>query len=66
MNSRNAPQFKPSVLAQAAAIALMTVSAGAVLAQANDELPRAKDDSTRLGTIVIQGSGDRLGAGQMP
>jgi iron complex outermembrane receptor protein len=65
MNSRTAFRFKPSALAQAAALTTLVLSGSAALAQANDEQPRPKDDSTRLGTIVIQGSGDRLGAGLM-
>jgi iron complex outermembrane recepter protein len=59
-----------SMLARAAAFALIAASPVCALAQAaapveSDDAPRAKEDSTRLGTIVIQGSGDRLGAGQI-
>jgi len=60
------PNFSKSMLG--AAIAL--VVAGPVLAQvtsgvADEGQPRAKDDNVRLGTIMVVGEGNKLGAGQM-
>jgi len=60
--------FRLARTARAVAIVLAGASSAAAFAQAaadtiND--PRAKDDAVRIGTIVITGQGDRLGAGQI-
>lgn len=53
-------------VARAAALLLAGVGASSAFAQAAEaDAPRAKDDGVRIGTIVITGQGDRLGAGQM-
>ena len=46
---------------------LSSLAATGTLAQtaSNDDTPRATEDKTRLGTIIITGQGDRFGAGQM-
>lgn len=66
--SQNIPFPKFSKSRFAAAMAL--VLAGPVLAQAaagtsEEGQPRAKDDNVRLGTIMVVGEGNKLGAGQM-
>lgn len=63
---RTFPKFSKSVLGAAVAL----VVAGPVLAQAtggasDENQPRAKDDNVRLGTIMVVGEGNKLGAGQM-
>lgn len=53
-------------VARAAALVLAGTGAGAAWAQPADaDTPRPQDDGVRIGTIVITGQGDRLGAGQM-
>lgn len=47
------------------AVALSTSNLHAQTASDSSDQPRAKDDNVRIGTIVIIGQGDRLGAGQM-
>lgn len=59
--------LRATPVARALAVLLAGAAASAAFAQATDEAdaPRAKDDNVRIGTIVITGKGDRLGAGQM-
>jgi iron complex outermembrane receptor protein len=58
--------FRLAHTARAALLVLAGASAASVFAQASDaDQPRAKDDGVRIGTIVITGQGDKLGAGQM-
>ena len=55
-------------ITRAVAILAATLAASAAHAQTSTDAadePRAKDDQVRIGTIVITGRGDRLGAGQM-
>ena len=63
----NPTPFRAALMARAIAVLLSGVGAGAAFAQAADasDEPRAKDDGVRIGTIVITGQGDKLGAGQM-
>lgn len=42
-----------------------TASVSAAFAQSDADTPRPQDDGVRIGTIVITGQGDKLGAGQM-
>lgn len=68
-------RFQPHSLMQplAAALATMLLAAGSAASAQTEatgatdatEAPRAQDDKVRIGTIVITGRGDRLGAGQM-
>ena len=59
----------PTLLARAVALALAGVAVGSALAQAtqaaDDAAPRAKEDTVRLGTVTVTGSGSKLGAGQI-
>ena len=59
--------FRAALIVRAIALVLVGSGSGAVLAQAADagDAPRPQDDRVRIGTIVITGQGDRLGAGQM-
>lgn len=61
--------FTKTALAAAAAMAVvmpaMAQEAKKADTSADDGAPRAKEDSVRLGTIVITGSGSKLAAGQM-
>lgn len=60
--------FRATPVARALAVLLAGAAASTAFAQqaANEaDQPRAKDDNVRIGTVVITGQGDRLGAGQM-
>ncbi len=61
--------LRVKTLARAVALAVASAAVTGVLAQAapaaEEAAPRAKDDTVRLGTITITGSGDKLGAGQI-
>lgn len=59
--------FRATPVARALAVLLASAAAGALAQTATDaaDQPRAKDDAVRIGTIVITGKGDRLGAGQI-
>jgi iron complex outermembrane receptor protein len=59
--------FPASKIAHAVALIGTSLAVGALHAQTADtsDVPRAKDDNVRIGTIVISGQGDKLGAGQM-
>ncbi|MEK8051647.1 TonB-dependent receptor [Ideonella sp. DXS22W] len=59
--------FRATPVARALAVLLAGAAASAFAQQATNEAdqPRAKDDNVRIGTVVITGQGDRLGAGQM-
>ena len=59
--------FRLAHTARAIAVVLAGLGVNATFAQTTDSAddPRAKDDSVRIGTIVITGKGDRLGAGQI-
>ena len=58
--------FRLARTARAAALVLAGATAAGAFAQAADaDEPRAKDDGVRIGTIVITGQGDKLGAGQL-
>ena len=65
MSNKNWSVFSRTALSIAAAL----VVAAPVMAQSatggDADAPRAKDDKVRLGTIVIVGEGNKLGAGQM-
>lgn len=67
MSSRKV-DLRIGALAQAVALALLATTAGIATAQTSataDVAPAPKNDDVRLGTVVIVGTGDRLGAGQM-
>ncbi|MDT7833952.1 TonB-dependent receptor [Aquabacterium sp. OR-4] len=59
--------FRVTPVSRALAVLLTGAAASAFAQQAVNEAdqPRAKDDNVRIGTVVITGQGDRLGAGQM-
>lgn len=62
-------RLRVTALARGVALAVASAAVTGALAQAtpaaDDAAPRAKDDTVRLGTITITGSGDKLGAGQI-
>ena len=67
MSSRKV-DLRIGTLTQAVALALLATTAGIATAQTSataDVAPAPKNDDVRLGTVVIVGTGDRLGAGQM-
>ncbi len=59
--------FRPLRTAQAVALLAAGLASAASHAQdsSDADAPRARDDAVRIGTIVITGQADRLGAGQM-
>jgi iron complex outermembrane receptor protein len=60
--------FRPGRVARAITVVLAGVGAAAAFAQTVGDAadtPRPTDDGIRIGTIVITGKGDRLGAGQI-
>ncbi len=70
MSLTNTSQPKLSAIARAVALTLATAAIGTAVAQTatdkkDDQAPRAKEDTVRLGTITIVGQGDKLGAGQI-
>jgi iron complex outermembrane receptor protein len=70
MSLTNTSQPKLSAIARAVALTLATAAIGTAVAQTatdkkDDQAPRAKEDTVRLGTITVVGQGDKLGAGQI-
>ena len=63
----NPTHFRAARLVSALALVFAGSGSGAAFAQATDasDAPRPQDDGVRIGTIVVTGQGDRLGAGQM-
>jgi iron complex outermembrane recepter protein len=61
----NHPRSNPLALAAALVVGLWSAAAFAQAVKVEDAAPAPKDDTIRLGTITITGSGERLGAGQM-
>ncbi len=65
----NTSNHKLSAIARAVALALASAAIGTAMAQtkpaSDDDSPRAKEDTVRLGTVTIVGQGDKLGAGQI-
>jgi iron complex outermembrane receptor protein len=60
--------FRAAHIARAVMVLVAGIAANAVYAQDQadaSDAPRAKEDGVRIGTIVITGRGDRLGAGQI-
>ena len=61
--------LRVKTLTRAVAFAVASAAVTGALAQATpateEAAPRAKEDTVRLGTITITGSGDKLGAGQI-
>lgn len=65
MHSRSFFRATPVARALAVLLAGAAASSFAQQAASDADQPRAKDDNVRIGTVVITGQGDRLGAGQM-
>ncbi|WP_273594736.1 TonB-dependent receptor [Roseateles koreensis] len=63
--SKTALSIAITLLASSAALAQAAAPAAAAAEEADSGMPRAKEDSVRLGTITIVGEGGKLGAGQM-
>lgn len=60
--------FRTAQMTRAIAVVLAGFGAAGAFAQTQSDqadAPRAKDDNVRIGTVVITGKGDRLGAGQI-